>query len=79
MPTLVLFLWVELWLVFLGKEISEQRNYSEKIAERIDDTARREFAPKYILLYEQLEAEKKKVQELEKIIDDISEGRKDYE
>ncbi len=24
-------------LVFLGKEISEQRNYSEKIAERIDD------------------------------------------
>ena len=24
-------------LVFLGKEISEQRNYSEKIAERIDE------------------------------------------
>jgi cell division protease FtsH len=24
-------------LVFLGKEISEQRNYSEKIAERIDN------------------------------------------
>jgi len=23
-------------LIFLGKEISEQRNYSEKIAERID-------------------------------------------
>ena len=24
-------------LIFLGKEISEQRNYSEKIAERIDN------------------------------------------
>ena len=24
-------------MVFLGKEISEQRNYSEKIAERIDE------------------------------------------
>ena len=24
-------------LIFLGKEISEQRNYSEKIAERIDE------------------------------------------
>jgi cell division protease FtsH len=28
-------------MVFLGREISEQRNYSEKVAEQIDDEVRR--------------------------------------
>ena len=28
-------------MVFLGREISEQRNYSEKVAEEIDDEVRR--------------------------------------
>ena len=28
-------------LVFLGREISEQRDYSEKVAEEIDDEVRR--------------------------------------
>ena len=28
-------------LVFLGREISETRNYSEKVAEEIDDEVRR--------------------------------------
>ena len=34
-------------LVFLGREISEQRNYSEKVAEEIDEEVRRVIAEAY--------------------------------
>ena len=61
-------------LIFLGREISEQRDYSEAVAEKIDEEVRKivdesyQFARKLLNQYrEQLDAVAKKLLEAETI------------
>ncbi|MGB2693677.1 MAG: ATP-dependent zinc metalloprotease FtsH [Dehalococcoidia bacterium] len=51
-------------LVFLGREISEQRNYSEKVAEQIDDEVRRIIDKAYETAKEVLNEHRDKLDEL---------------
>ena len=44
-------------LVFLGKEISEQRDYSDKIAEDIDDEVRNLIKTAYIKAKKTIESQ----------------------
>ena len=48
-------------MVFLGREISEQRDYSEAIAERIDNEVNQIIHEQYLLVKELLTAEREKL------------------
>jgi cell division protease FtsH len=53
-------------LIFLGREISEQRNYSEKVAEEIDDEVRRIIDSAYQTARETLTEARPKLDQLAK-------------
>ena len=58
-------------LIFLGREIAEQKNYSEKIAEEIDNEVRSIIDKAYNVAREMLTAHRDKLQQLaEKLIKD---------
>ncbi|MCH7522985.1 MAG: cell division protein FtsH, partial [Chloroflexi bacterium] len=55
-------------MIFLGREISEQRNYSEKVAEEIDDEVRSIVDQAYQSATEQLTKNRDKLEQLVKVL-----------
>ena len=55
-------------MIFLGREISEQRNYSEKVAEEIDEEVRRLIDKAYQTAKQVLTEHKEKLEELVEFI-----------
>ncbi len=55
-------------MIFLGREISEQRNYSEKVAEEIDEEVRRLIDKAYQTAKQVLTEHKEKLEELVQFI-----------
>ena len=55
-------------MIFLGREITEQRNYSEKVAEEIDDEVRSIVDQAYQSATEQLTKNRDKLEQLVKVL-----------
>jgi len=55
-------------MVFLGREISEQRNYSEKVAEEIDDEVRSIVDDAYHTAEKMLQGSRNKLEQLVKVL-----------
>ena len=55
-------------MIFLGREITEQRNYSEKVAEEIDDEVRTIVDQAYQSATEQLTKNRDKLEQLVKVL-----------
>ena len=55
-------------MIFLGREISEQRNYSEKVAEEIDDEVRNIVDQAYQAATKQLTKHRDKLEQLVKVL-----------
>ena len=55
-------------MIFLGREISEQRNYSEKVAEEIDDEVRHIVDSAYQTASNQLTEHRDKLEQLVKVL-----------
>jgi len=55
-------------MIFLGREISEQRNYSEKVAEEIDDEVRHIVDEAYRSAIKQLTKHRDKLEQLVKVL-----------
>jgi len=55
-------------MIFLGREISEQRNYSEKVAEEIDDEVRSIVDDAYHLAEKTLQGSRNKLEQLVKVL-----------
>ena len=55
-------------MIFLGREISEQRNYSEKVAEEIDDEVRNLVDQAYQTATEELTKNREKLEQIVKIL-----------
>ncbi len=55
-------------MIFLGREISEQRNYSEKVAEEIDDEVRTIVNQAYQTATKQLTKNRDKLEQLVKVL-----------
>ncbi len=55
-------------MIFLGREISEQRNYSEKVAEEIDDEVRHIVDQAYQTATKQLTKNRDKLEQLVKVL-----------
>jgi cell division protease FtsH len=55
-------------MVFLGREISEQRNYSEKVAEEIDDEVRLIVERAYKVAAKTLKSNRDKLEQIVKVL-----------
>ncbi|MDO8611724.1 MAG: ATP-dependent zinc metalloprotease FtsH [Dehalococcoidia bacterium] len=55
-------------MIFLGREISEQRNYSEKVAEEIDDEVRSIIDDAYHIAEKTLQGSRNKLEQLVKVL-----------
>jgi cell division protease FtsH len=55
-------------MIFLGREISEQRNYSEKVAEEIDEEVRRIIDQSYQTAHKLLKESRDKLDQIVKVL-----------